>query len=97
MTRQWVVVTGAASGIGESVARRLSNAGHGIVLVDFDEGGLHRVGADLPDSLVLACDLLGKAARNISGETIKVTGGMTTVGLDFHAGVEEYRSARVGS
>jgi NAD(P)-dependent dehydrogenase (short-subunit alcohol dehydrogenase family) len=57
MTGKWVVVTGAASGIGEGIARALSQSDFGIVLVDFDRDGLNRVSADIPDSITLACDI----------------------------------------
>lgn len=39
----WVVVTGAASGIGLAVAERLRHSGHSLVLVDLDGDGLARV------------------------------------------------------
>jgi meso-butanediol dehydrogenase / (S,S)-butanediol dehydrogenase / diacetyl reductase len=89
VTRQWVVVTGAASGIGEGIARGLSQAGYGIVLVDFDRDGLARVGADLPESVTLACDLtdpgshaqLRDAARSVE----------TTWGLVNCAGISQIK------
>jgi 2-keto-3-deoxy-L-fuconate dehydrogenase len=53
------LVTGAASGIGEAVARRLARAGIGkLALVDVDREGSRRVAGDLPLSGadVLLCD-----------------------------------------
>src|SRR5262249_3054714 len=44
--RRRAVVTGAASGIGEGIARRLARDGLGVVGVDRDEAGLARVAAD---------------------------------------------------
>jgi NAD(P)-dependent dehydrogenase (short-subunit alcohol dehydrogenase family) len=41
------VVTGAASGIGEGVARRLAADGHSVALLDFDGDGVRRVAAEL--------------------------------------------------
>jgi 2-hydroxycyclohexanecarboxyl-CoA dehydrogenase len=41
------VVTGAASGIGEGVARRLAADGHAVALLDFDGDRVGRVTADL--------------------------------------------------
>lgn len=38
----WVVVTGAASGIGLAVSERLQHSGHSVVLVDLDGDGLSR-------------------------------------------------------
>lgn len=41
------VVTGAASGIGEALARQLALAGARLALADVDEAGLHRISAEL--------------------------------------------------
>jgi NAD(P)-dependent dehydrogenase (short-subunit alcohol dehydrogenase family) len=41
------VVTGAASGIGEGVARRLAADGHAVALIDFNGDGVRRVAAVL--------------------------------------------------
>jgi NAD(P)-dependent dehydrogenase (short-subunit alcohol dehydrogenase family) len=41
------VVTGAASGIGEGVARRLAADGHTVALLDFDGAGVRRVASVL--------------------------------------------------
>lgn len=41
------VVTGAATGIGEGIARRLSAAGASVVIVDIDADGAERVAADI--------------------------------------------------
>ena len=47
MSARVAVVTGAASGIGEGVARRLAADGHAVALIDFDGDGLRRVAAVL--------------------------------------------------
>ncbi len=47
LTGRTAVVTGAASGIGEALARRLVHEGMVVVLVDRDEAGLHRVASEL--------------------------------------------------
>jgi NAD(P)-dependent dehydrogenase (short-subunit alcohol dehydrogenase family) len=41
------LVTGAASGIGEGVARRLAADGHSVAMLDFDGDGVRRVAAAL--------------------------------------------------
>ena len=48
------VVTGAASGIGRSMARRFHAEGATVVAVDLDEGRLGKVGAELGCELVVA-------------------------------------------
>lgn len=47
-----VVITGAASGIGEGAARRFAAAGATLVLGDIDADGLANLAADLPDATV---------------------------------------------
>ncbi|HEY1446202.1 MAG TPA: SDR family NAD(P)-dependent oxidoreductase [Acidimicrobiales bacterium] len=47
MSARVAVVTGAASGIGEGVARRLAADGHAVALLDFDGDGVRRVAAVL--------------------------------------------------
>lgn len=43
MSARVAMVTGAASGIGEGVARRLATDGHAVALLDFDGDGVRRV------------------------------------------------------
>ncbi len=49
-----VIVTGAASGIGEAVARRFSNEGAAVVLADRDASALEVLARDLPSERTLA-------------------------------------------
>jgi meso-butanediol dehydrogenase / (S,S)-butanediol dehydrogenase / diacetyl reductase len=49
-----VIVTGAASGIGEATARRFSSEGASVALVDRNELPLASVAKDLPAELTLA-------------------------------------------
>lgn len=49
-----VIVTGAASGIGEATARRFSSEGASVAIVDRDKDSLARVAHDLPDQRTLA-------------------------------------------
>ncbi|WP_101675269.1 SDR family oxidoreductase [Alloalcanivorax mobilis] len=52
------VITGAAQGIGEGVARRLAEEGARVALLDLDLQGAERVAATLPgDALALRCDV----------------------------------------
>lgn len=56
LSAQGAVITGAASGIGEAVARRFAAAGADLLLVDLDEARLARVGDELGARSV-ACDI----------------------------------------
>jgi NAD(P)-dependent dehydrogenase (short-subunit alcohol dehydrogenase family) len=47
MSQRVAVVTGAASGIGLGVARRLAADGHAVALLDFDGDGVRAAGAEL--------------------------------------------------
>jgi meso-butanediol dehydrogenase/(S,S)-butanediol dehydrogenase/diacetyl reductase len=49
-----VIVTGAASGIGEATARRFSSEGASVALVDRNEMSLAKVAKELPAQLTLA-------------------------------------------
>ncbi len=55
------VVTGAASGIGEAIARRLAVAGAAVAVLDRDADGARRVAADL-DGLALVADVSDREA-----------------------------------
>ncbi len=46
------LVTGAGSGLGEAVARRLSAMGGKVCIADINEAGGNRVAADLGDSAI---------------------------------------------
>jgi NAD(P)-dependent dehydrogenase (short-subunit alcohol dehydrogenase family) len=57
-TARTCLVTGASRGIGEAVARTLSDAGHRVALTGRDEEALHKVAAGLPGpALTYAGDL----------------------------------------
>ncbi|MDO5738756.1 MAG: 3-hydroxybutyrate dehydrogenase [Ornithinimicrobium sp.] len=72
MTTRTVLVTGAASGIGEAVAQRAAQDGHRVIVADRDGEGAERVAADIGgeawvvdlsetealDDLQLECDVL---------------------------------------
>ncbi len=68
-----VVITGAASGIGEALARNLAAQGARLLLADVDTGRLDAVVADLraggTDCLAQACDVADAAAVQALADT----------------------------
>ncbi|HEX4227574.1 MAG TPA: SDR family NAD(P)-dependent oxidoreductase [Bryobacteraceae bacterium] len=50
LSGQTAIVTGAATGIGEAIARRLARAGAAIVIADLDRGGAEEVAASIGDT-----------------------------------------------
>lgn len=58
LTGQTAIVTGAATGIGEAIARRLAGAGATVVVADLDLEGGRQVAASLPNgSFALSVDI----------------------------------------
>lgn len=62
LTGMNALVTGASGGIGSAVARALSDRGAKIALSGTREDALRAVGADLPGSVIVPCDLSDAAA-----------------------------------
>lgn len=87
-----VVVTGAAKGIGEAVARRLSDDNAQLVLLDSDEDALVKAAAVLSGSPVC---IVGSVADEYVAEQVSEAaarlGGAT--GFSHNAGIQRYGSA----
>jgi 3-oxoacyl-[acyl-carrier protein] reductase len=75
-TGKSVVVTGAARGIGEALARHFREAGATVFMVDFDEGELdkaaHRVGAVGIRADVSSTEDVEKVVSTVIGETGRI-------------------------
>lgn len=56
------VITGAARGIGEGIARRLAADGARVVLADLDGAGVTALAGDLPEALAVETDVTDEAA-----------------------------------
>lgn len=87
-----IVITGAAKGIGEAVARLLCDDGVPLVLVDVDEDALRKTAATLSGSPVC---IVGSVADEAIAEHVAAAaadlGGAT--GLSYNAGIQRYGSA----
>ena len=90
---QTVLVTGAASGIGEAVARQLVARGDRVGLMDTDAAGLRRVAADLGKKAVVAAGSV--AATEDCAAAVDLTIG--TFGrldaVSHNAGIQRYGTA----
>ncbi|AWY01442.1 3-hydroxy-2-methylbutyryl-CoA dehydrogenase [Marinomonas primoryensis] len=81
------IVTGAASGIGEAVARRLHGLGAKVTLADVNEKGLERVQAELGDrALASVTDIVSEeSAQHSVNKAVKTFGAIS--GLINCAGI----------
>jgi len=63
LTGQTAIVTGAATGIGEAIVRRLSRAGAAVAIVDLDPEGAQRVAGELEGgAFAIQADIADAAA-----------------------------------
>lgn len=86
------VVTGAAKGIGEAVARRLAEDHLPLVLVDIDESSLARVGRELSSKVgeirLVVGSVADAATAQDAAAAAEALGG--AVGLSHNAGIQRY-------
>lgn len=57
LTGQSAIVTGAATGIGEAIARRLSAAGASVAVADIDEAAAAATAAQIPNAFAVHIDI----------------------------------------
>jgi NAD(P)-dependent dehydrogenase (short-subunit alcohol dehydrogenase family) len=65
-----VIVTGAAGGLGAAIARRFTDDGARVALLDVDAGRLAVVADSLPDAETVVCDLTDPAACDAAVATV---------------------------
>jgi 2-keto-3-deoxy-L-fuconate dehydrogenase len=70
LTGKIAVVTGAGSGIGESIARTFTTAGASVFALDRDPAAAQRVAADVPKGIAMAVDVSDEGAVNRTIATI---------------------------
>ena len=98
MSPRVAVVTGAASGIGEGVARRLAADGHAVALLDFDGDRVAQVAADLTgqghtavahQADVADRDAMGRVYGSVREQLGPVTIVVTSAGVEAFDPVTE--------
>src|SRR5689334_7670546 len=67
---QAAVVTGAAQGIGEGIARRLHAAGARVAVLDLHEGGAQAVGA-ATGGIGIGCDVSSRTSVDVAIRTVR--------------------------
>jgi NAD(P)-dependent dehydrogenase (short-subunit alcohol dehydrogenase family) len=76
-TGQTAIVTGAASGIGQAIARDLARGGARVVWSDLHEEALARIADGHPDALTFACDVADPAqVEALVAFAVERTGGL---------------------
>lgn len=86
-----IVVTGAAKGIGEAVARCLERDGARLVLVDVDGAGLRKLAADIGEGHVCIEGSVADEATAVAvADAAAGVGG--AMGLSYNAGIQRYGS-----
>ena len=65
-----LLATGAASGLGEAVARRFAAEGGRVAILDLDEERARAVAAELPGSIGVACDVADEGSVAAATEAV---------------------------
>lgn len=86
------LVTGAASGIGTAIARRLAADGAHVIAVDRDEAGLTALSGELPGIDTIACDLSDLDAVDALPAAVDVL--VNNAGLQHVSPVHEFDPER---
>ncbi len=89
------VVTGAASGIGAGIARRLLDEGAKIAVVDIDGDALRAIYGDDPDTYAVTCDVsscdqVTDAILDIVGHFGRIDVLMNNAGINTKSITDEY-------
>jgi 2-keto-3-deoxy-L-fuconate dehydrogenase len=84
------LVTGGASGIGESIVRVLSAAGASVMIVDIDRRRAEDLAAQLPSASALVCDITDEVAvKQLFAAIPRLDILVNNAGVGLVGGVEE--------
>lgn len=84
------LVTGGASGIGESVSRLFTQAGASVVIVDIDRERAERLSMELSGSTVKVCDITDEeSVRELVRQIPKIDILVNNAGIGLVGGIEE--------
>lgn len=87
------IVTGAAQGIGQALAVRLSALGHQVVMLDVNADRLARTAQELRGSLALRCDVADQSSVEAAVEQVDRTYGRIDI-LINNAGISPSHQGR---
>lgn len=84
------LVTGGASGIGESICRVFSDAGASVVIADIDASRAEKLAAELPNASTAVCDITDESSVQQAFEKLaKLDVLVNNAGIGLVGGVEE--------
>jgi 2-keto-3-deoxy-L-fuconate dehydrogenase len=84
------LVTGGASGIGESTCRALAGAGAAVIIADVDRGRAEALAAELPGSAILLFDITDEpAVRDVFAKLERLDILVNNAGVGLVGNIEE--------
>src|SRR6266487_1526780 len=90
LTNRTALVTGGASGIGESICRVFSAAGAEVLITDIDRARAEALASELPNARPLVCDVADEpAVQKLFAELPKLDILVNNAGIVLVGGVEE--------
>jgi 2-keto-3-deoxy-L-fuconate dehydrogenase len=90
LTNRTALITGGASGIGESICRIFSEAGARILIVDVDAARAEALAAELPHAHALICDIADQAAvKKLFAALQKLDILVNNAGIGLVGGIEQ--------